>query len=68
MQKVDPEARGHTNATTEIQGAPSKALIGLKGGGGWRETKQENSSGTNIPRNGCLSESRASRAQEMSRA
>lgn len=51
MRETDLKVRGHTNAITEIQGTINKALIGLKGGGRWKETKRENSFGTNIIRN-----------------
>lgn len=55
MREADLKVRGHANAIAEIQGTINKALIGLKGGGRWKETKQENSFGTNIIRKRSLS-------------
>lgn len=54
VREADLKVRGHENTIAEIQGTINKALIGLKGGGRWKETKQENSFGTNIIRKRSL--------------
>lgn len=47
-------SRGSHQRHRSHQGAINKALIGLKGGSRWTETKQENGFGTNIVRNRSL--------------
>ena len=60
VREPDLKARGHADAVADALGAISTALIGLKGGGRWRERQQANSPGTNTVRDGSFGDARRS--------